>query len=292
MSLTAFVVVALHGARTLLPSDSPELPLLVRPISPSRVLVPIPFVPCAPISHIPTSLICPQSPLRPPSVPPSLIHPYPPCSRMSHVPQCPPIPPYPLLSPIPPCPPVSQCPLIPLCPLSPGVPHVPVYPHVSLVPPCPCPPVSPTPPCLPRLFMSPHSMSHCHRTNPCPEPPRSYGAAWSSWGPMGRPSQPMRWHWWTPLLRGRIRQWNVCGAWPGAPTVRPHGAVALDAFVTMGGSWTPLAPSSDSHSFKSFNSVLPQTLLHILQIHSYSNFSPSRSFFRFFFDFVLLINSS
>lgn len=152
MSLTAFVVVALHGARTLLPPDSPELPLLVRPISPSGVLVPIPCVPCAPIFHIPTSLICPQFPLRPPSVPPSLVHPYPPCSHMSHVPQCPSVPPYPLLSPIPPCPPVFQCPLIPLCPLSPGVPHVPVYPHVSLVS-----PVS-TSPSIPHASLSPTSL--------------------------------------------------------------------------------------------------------------------------------------
>nr|AFH75311.1 C4 [Lyrurus tetrix] len=63
VSLTAFVVVALHGARTLLPPDSPELPLLcplipLCPLSPS-----VPYVPIYP--HV--SLVSPMS--TSPSIP-------------------------------------------------------------------------------------------------------------------------------------------------------------------------------------------------------------------------------
>lgn len=239
------------------------------------VLVLISMCPLCPIPQIPTSPICSHTLLCPPSVPPSFILHYPPYSHMS---PCPPVSPHPSVSP---CPPVSPTSLY--VPMSPSVPHVRVLQY---------------PPCLPVSLhaphsMAPHSMSHCHRTNPCPGPPRSSGATWSSWGPMGQPSHPMHWHWWTPLLRGRIRRWNVCGAWPGAPTVRlslsPWGG---GTSVPTAASWTPLSPPSDSLSFESFNFILPQTLLLcILHIHSYSSCSPSCLFFKFFFNFVLLINS-
>ena len=111
VSLTAFVVVALHGARALLPPDSPELPLLVSPMSPPLCLGP----------HIHVSLVPhPPNPHIPHMFPYPAVSPQ--CSPVFHSP----------LSPIFPYVPLSPSVPSSLCvPLSPRVPHVPVCPHVS-----------------------------------------------------------------------------------------------------------------------------------------------------------------
>lgn len=252
MSLTAFVVVALHGARALLPPDSPELPLLVRPMSPPLCLGP----------HIHVSLVPPSSKSpHPPYVPiPCCVPPVFPRLSFSTIPH------------IPICPPVPQCPLIPLCP---PVPQCPPRPCMS-----PCLLVSPMsvsssiPHASPCLFM-PHTP--CPHT-PCPTatgqipvpglhvPPGPRGAVGDLWdshhilciGTGGHRSSGAASGGGTSAGHGPERPRCVC--------LCPHGVVA------------PLSPR-----------LPPGPLCPLLQIHSHSNPSILFSLKLFFFVFFTFI---
>lgn len=194
----------------------------VSPSGPMGVFVHPSCVPCG----VPLSVLawCSHSPMSP--------SPSPGCHRLSshpchirHVPhaQCPPSVPrvlmHPHISMFPICPHVPQCPPIPyVSPVSSTSPHVPMSPHVPV---------------------SSHPMSWCRRTRHCPRHPPSCGATWRHWGPLGQPSQPTRWHWWTPAPQGHNLLWSACVAWPERPTVStrqgPHGVTPIPESLEVRG---------------------------------------------------------
>lgn len=224
---------------------------------------------CVPYPHpcvlVPLSM-CPLCPHIPhPHVP--RMSPFPAtfsqCSSISHSPlspmflyvPCPPVSPYPFISPTVPHPSVSVS-------VSPSVPHVPIYvpiyPHVSLVSPMS---MSPT---IPHFS----HVSSCLRT-PCPTDTGQIPvpSLHVPTGPRGAVGDLWDGH---HILCIGIGGHHSSGATSSSGTSAGHGPKRsrcvpmgrwhLDAFVTVGGSWTPLSPSSDSLSFKSFNFILPQTL--------------------------------
>lgn len=163
VSLTAFVVVALHSTRVLLPPDSPEQQLLVcshpLPMSPCPLLVSS-MSPCPlPVSSMP---LCPLLVLWASSCIPHVSPVVSPCLSLHGVPTLP-CPQVPVLGAIacPHTPAISAMSFMPQCP--PSVPRVLMHPHISMFPICPhvpqCPPipyVSPVSSTSPHVPMSPH----------------------------------------------------------------------------------------------------------------------------------------
>lgn len=255
VSLTAFVVVALHSTRVLLPPDSPDQQLLVcphpLPMSACPLLVssmsscplPVSSMPPCPLLVLWVSLCIPHvSPVVSPCL---SLHP-------TGVPTLP-GPQVPALGAIacPHTPIISPMSLMPQCP--PSVPHVLMPPHISMFPIClyipRCPPipfVSPMPSMSPHVPVSSHPMSWCRRTRHCPRHPPSCGATWRRWGPLGQPSRPTRWHWWTPAPQGHNLLWSACVAWPARPTVStrqgPYGVNPMPESLEVRGFRTTFFP--------------------------------------------------
>lgn len=152
VSLTAFVVVALHSTRVLLPPDSPDQQLLVCPhplsMSPPRVLN-APVSPSGPMgvfvhpSCVPCGVSlsvlawCSHSPMSP--------SPSPGCRRLSSHPCH-----------------IRHVPHAPMSPKCPPCPHAPTYLHVPHM--SPRPSVSPHTLCVPSVLHVPP----CSHVPPCP----------------------------------------------------------------------------------------------------------------------------